>query len=67
MTLTTQCIRRGAFTSVSELECAVYDYIEHNNSAPQPFIWTKSANEIILKVSRNRNALNMPSLAKGNE
>jgi hypothetical protein len=33
--ITTERIRRGVFTSVPQLERAIYDYIEHNNA------WTK--------------------------
>jgi transposase len=62
--ITTGRIRRGVFTSVPELERAIYDYIEHHNVNPKPFIWTKSANDIILKVNRGRVALNMPPLTR---
>src|SRR5271165_1686990 len=40
--ITTERIRRGVFTSVPQLERAIYDYIEHNNADPKPFVWTKS-------------------------
>src|ERR1035437_4262869 len=60
--ITTQRIRRGAFKSVPELIGAINDYIKNNNAAPQPFIWTKSAAEIIRKVNRGRAALRMPAL-----
>jgi transposase len=60
--ITTQRIRRGTFKSVPELIGAIYDYIKHNNAAPKPFIWTKSAEEIILKVNRGRATLKMPPL-----
>ncbi len=62
--ITTGRIRRGVFTSVPELERAIYDYIEHHNVNPKPFIWTKSANDIILKVNRGRVALNMAPLTR---
>ena len=62
--ITTERIRRGVFTSVPQLERAIYDYIEHNNANPKPFVWTKSANDIILKVNRGRAALKMPPLAR---
>jgi len=52
--LTTQRIRRGAFTSVAELEHAITDYIEHNNANPKPFTWTKSADRIVEKVNRGK-------------
>jgi transposase len=61
--ITTERIRRGVFTSVPELERAIYDYIEHNNADPKPFVWTKSANDIIRKVNRGRAALKMPPLS----
>ena len=32
---------------VTQLEYAIYDYIERNNADPKPFVWTKSADEII--------------------
>jgi transposase len=60
--ITTARIRRGVFTSVPDLERAIYDYIEHNNADPKPFVWTKSANDIIRKVNRGRAALKMPPL-----
>jgi transposase len=62
--ITTERIRRGVFTSVPELERAIYDYIEHNNADPKPFVWTKSANDIIRKVNRGRAALKMPPLSR---
>src|SRR5262247_3048394 len=52
--ITSERIRRGVFKSVHQLEQAITDYIEHNNANPKPFVWTKSANDIILKVTRGR-------------
>jgi transposase len=63
--ITTERIRRGVFTSVPDLIRAIYDYIEHDNADPKPFIWTKSANDIIRKVNRGRAALKMPPLPSG--
>jgi transposase len=62
--ITTERIRRGVFTSVPQLERAIYDYIEHNNAHPKPFVWTKSASDIIRKVNRGRAALQMPPLPR---
>ena len=62
--ITTERIRRGVFTGVPELERAIHDYIERNNADPKPFVWTKSANDIILKVNRGRAALKMLPLAR---
>lgn len=60
--ITTERIRRGVFTSVPQLERAIYDYIEHNNADPKPFVWTKSTNDIIRKVNRGRAALKLPPM-----
>jgi len=40
------------FTSVPELEQAIDAYIAHHNTHPKPFIWTKSARDILQKVIR---------------
>jgi transposase len=62
--ITSKRIRRGVFKSIDELEQAITNYIEHNNANPRPFVWTKSANDIILKVNRGRAALKMPPLKR---
>ena len=46
-------IRRGSFTSVKELVEAIESYIEEHNSNPRPFIWTKSADEILEKIGKS--------------
>ena len=50
--LTEKQIRRGTHRSTRQLEHAIYRYIEHNNRDPQPFIWTKSADEILASIAR---------------
>ncbi len=45
-------LRRGVFTSVPELVTAIDQYIVHHNVKPKPFIWTKSARDILQKVIR---------------
>ena len=45
-------LRRGVFTSVPELVAAIEEYIAHHNTNPKPFIWTKSARDILQKVIR---------------
>jgi hypothetical protein len=57
-----EAVPRGVFTSVPQLERAIYDYIEQNNAGPKPFVWTKSTNDIIRKVNRGRAGLKMPPL-----
>jgi transposase len=50
--ITTTRLRRGVFTSVPELESAINEYVAHHNTQPKPFIWTKSARDILQKVIR---------------
>ncbi len=50
--ITTKRIRRGTFNSVPELIQAIEDFIKYNNEHPKPFVWTKTADEIIAKVNR---------------
>jgi transposase len=50
--LTEKQLRRLAVTSVPQLVSAVTDFIEHRNEAPRPYIWTKSAKDIIEKIER---------------
>src|SRR6202043_1574628 len=52
--ITRKRIRRGAFKSVAELESAISTYLENHNADPKPFIWTKSAGEILEKVRSRR-------------
>ena len=50
--ITNKRIRRGVFKSVSELEDAIHDYLDHHNADPKPFQWTKSADTILAKERR---------------
>lgn len=56
--LTQRRLRRGIFRSVAELQRAIQNYVDQHNSNPQPFVWTKSASQILEKVRRARAALN---------
>ncbi len=55
--LTERRLRRGVFTSVSDLIEAIELWAEHWNDDPQPFVWHKPATEIIDKVKRGRATL----------
>ena len=55
--ITTERLRRGVFTSVAELEAAINEYVAHHNTKPKPFIWTKSARDILQKVIRANSRL----------
>ena len=50
--LTNRRVRRGSFQSTRQLEVAVQEYIEANNDAPTPFVWTKSADDILHAIKR---------------
>ena len=43
---------RGAHRSVSELERAIWEFINVRNEEPKPFVWTKSADEILASIAR---------------
>jgi transposase len=51
-TLTNKKIRRSAHKSVKRLEDDLRKYIEINNENPKPFVWTKTADEILAAVAR---------------
>ena len=55
--ITTARLRRGVFTSVPELVTVIDEYIAHHNDNPKPFIWTKSARDILQKVIRANSRL----------
>ena len=55
--ITTERLRRGVFTSVPELVAAINGYVAHHNTNPKPFIWTKSARDILQKVIRANSRL----------
>jgi transposase len=50
--LTQKQIRRGVHRSTAELEAAIKDYLRVYKSNPRPFIWTKTADEILASVTR---------------
>jgi transposase len=45
-------LERGAFTSTGDLETAILAYIAATNADPKPFVWTKTADDILAKVAR---------------
>jgi len=55
--LTEKALKRGAFTSVKELESKIQEFIDAHNDAPKPFVWTKSAAAILKKTNRARQSL----------
>jgi hypothetical protein len=55
--ITRNRIRRGAFKSVAQPIDAIMQYLETHNADPKPFVWTKSAAQILEKVARAKQAL----------
>jgi len=55
--LTEKCIRRGSFNNVTQLETAIWNYIDNSNDTPKPFHWKATPTDILAKVSRARAAL----------
>ena len=41
----------------NELKTAIMAYLDNHNADPKPFVWTKSAGEILEKVARAKQAL----------
>jgi len=50
--LTNKQIRRGAHRSTLELERAIHHYVDLKNRDPKPFVWTKTADEILASIER---------------
>ncbi len=50
--LTEKQLRRGVHRSTRELQDAIRHYLELNNRHPKPFIWTKTADQILESVAR---------------
>jgi hypothetical protein len=50
--LTNDALRRGSHLDVCELRDAIDRYIAETNDDPRPFVWTKTADEIIASVAR---------------
>lgn len=50
--LTNKQLRHGAHHSTRALEEAIRDYLRLQNQNPRPFVWTKSADEILASIAR---------------
>lgn len=61
--ITVKRIRRGSYSSVGDLENAIYDYLSQHNAKPKPFVWSKSAEDIL---TRERRALDALDEIRGN-
>ena len=52
--ITRQAIRRGTFTSVKDLVSAIEAFIDGWNERCEPFVWTKTADDILDKLNRKK-------------
>ena len=50
--LTEDALRRGSHTSTKQLRAAIDAYIGESNDGPKPFVWTKTADQILASVAR---------------
>jgi len=50
--LTSRQLQRGSHYTVRQLEAAIYEFLEVHNEDPRPFVWTKSADEILNDLAR---------------
>ena len=51
-TLTQEYLRRGTHRSTRQLEQAIRQYLESHNADSKPFVWTKSADDILASIQR---------------
>ena len=56
--LTTKKLRRGAHRSVRQLNADIRAWIDTWNENPRPYIWTKTAEQILESISRYCNRIN---------
>jgi hypothetical protein len=45
-------LSRGVYRSTYALEQAIRHYVAATNAAPRPFVWAKTADEILASVAR---------------
>jgi transposase len=50
--LTQRQIKRGSHHNVRELETAIKEFLAAHNEEPKPFVWTKSADDILASIAR---------------
>lgn len=45
-------LQRGVFETTADLERTIHAYIDRINTEPEPFVWAKSADDILVSVKR---------------
>jgi transposase len=56
--LTTKSLRRGTHRSVRALNADIRAWIQTWNENPRPYVWTKTADQILDSIARYRNRIN---------
>jgi len=56
--LTARKLRRGVHRSVKALNADIRDWIEHWNENPKPYVWTKTADQILDNLANYCNTIN---------
>jgi hypothetical protein len=51
-------LRRGVHGSVPELNADIQDWVKHWNENPNPYVWTKTADEILDNLAGYCNTIN---------
>jgi transposase len=62
--LTTKQLRRGVFRSVPQLKAAIQAFIDAHQDNPKPFVWTKTADEILASIARFAERTTNPQAAE---
>jgi transposase len=50
--LTNKQLRRAVHRSVAQLKAAIREFIDAHHADPKPFVWTKSADQILDSIAR---------------
>ena len=50
--ITTKMLRRGVHRNVNELNRDIRDWLDHWNENPRPYVWVKTADEILANLAR---------------
>jgi hypothetical protein len=62
--LTVDCIRDGSFTSITELVESIETYIAERDLEPKRYVWTAQGEEILRKIKRAKDSLQLAEKAK---
>ena len=58
--LTTKKLQRSSHNSVKELAADITNWVKDWNENPKPFVWHKTADEILDRLARYCNQINPP-------